>query len=266
MPVNPVTPPPPSREALVLSLTDRILDGELPVGGKLPSERELAESSGLSRPIVREVLRGLEERGLVEIHPGRGSYVTGPGGITVSRSLDAFARSAGVTPRDLIEARTSLERLTAELAATRATPEERRLLRNLADAFDHADDLVDRARNDLAFHALVAKAAHNPVLETMFASIAPLVFLLQLRSLTDPSVVALGGPLHSVVVAAIEAGDAAAAAEAMTSHITLAGELYGSDVDQSLDALSRRTVSSLLGDRATVEAVIAEALAAASTS
>lgn len=251
---------PPSRDELMATLADRIVDGQLPAGSKLPSERELALASGLSRPIVREVLRGLEERGLVQIQPGRGSYVTGASSITMSQSLNSFARTEGVTPKDLIEARATLERQTAELAATRATPEDRRKLRELAEAFERADNLIERARGDLAFHAMVAKAAHNPVLETMFGAIAPLVFLLQLRSLGDPSVVAAGAPLHHVVVDAIDASDPTAAGEAMATHVTLASELYGSDVDQSLDAISRRTISTLLGDRTTLEAVIAEVL------
>lgn len=242
------------------SLADRIMDGQLPAGAKLPSERELAQASRLSRPIVREVLRGLQERGLVEIHPGRGSYVTSPGSITVSQSLNSFARMDAVTPKDLIEARAVLERRTAELAATRATPADAQKLRELADAFDRAEGPIERARVDLAFHAMVAKAAHNPVLETMFGAVATLVFLLQLRSLSDPSVVAAGAPLHRVVLQAIEAHDPGAAGEAMSAHVTLASQLYGSDVDQSLDAISRRTIAGLLGERATLEEVIGQVL------
>ncbi len=242
------------------SLSDRIVDGELAAGAKLPSERELAIASGLSRPIVREVLRGLEERGLVEIHPGRGSFVTGNRSITMAQSLTSFVRTDGVTPRDLIEARATLERQAAELAALRATPEDLRKLRELAESFERSADLTERARGDLAFHAMVVKAAHNPVLETMFGSIAPLVFLLQLRSLGDPSIVAAGAPLHLVVVDAIVARDSDAAGRAMATHVTLASQMYGADVDQSLDAISRRTVSALLGDRATLEEVIAEVL------
>jgi GntR family transcriptional repressor for pyruvate dehydrogenase complex len=251
---------PSSREALMASLVDRITDGELSTGFKLPSERELAIASGLSRPIVREVLRGLEERGLVEIHPGRGSFVTGHRSITMAQSMKSFVRSDSVTPRDLIEARATLERQAAELAAVRATPDDLQKLRHLAEAFERSDDLTERARGDLAFHAMVVKAAHNPVLETMFGSIAPLVFLLQLRSLSDPSVVAAGAPLHLVVLDAIVAHDPDVAGQAMMTHVTLASEMYGADVDQSLDAISRRTISALLGDRTTLEEVIAEVL------
>ena len=244
------------------SLADRIIDGQLPAGAKLPSERELAQASRLSRPIVREVLRGLQERGLVEIHPGRGSYAAGPSSITISQSLNSFARTDGVTPKDLIEARATLERQTAELAAQRATAADSRKLRELAVAFDRADSLIERAKVDLAFHAMVAKAAHNPVLETMFGAIAPLVFLLQLRSLSDPAVIAAGAPLHRVVVEAIDAHDPGAAGEAMGRHVALASELYGDDVDQSLDAISRRTIATLLGERATLAEVIDQVLGA----
>lgn len=251
---------PPSRDALRASLTDRIIDGELPAGSKLPSERELALASGLSRPIVREVLRGLEQRGFVEIHPGRGSFVTSHRSMTVAQSLDSIARADGVTPADLIEARLPLERRTAELAALRATPEDVRTLAELAAEFDRAADLIARARIDLALHGMIAKAAHNPVLETMFGAIAPLVFLLQVRSVGDPAVLAAGGPLHHTVLEAIRDRDAAAAGDAMESHLRLAATLYGADVDRPLDAISRRTIATLLGDHATLEEVIADVL------
>ena len=259
------TATPTSRDELIASLTDQILDGHYAPGTKIPSERLIALSSGLSRPIVREVLRGLQERGLIEIQPGRGAYVRGPNSMNLAQSMGSFARTDGATPRHLIEARAMLESQTARLAAQRATAADLDDLRNLSQRFDDSRDVIDRARCDLAFHAMIAKASQNIVLETMFGAIAPLVFELQLRSLDDPTIVSAGAPLHHVVLQGIIDGDADAAADAMCQHVTLAYEMFGADLERTLDAIARRKVASLLGEHTTLEDVIADVLGTSAT-
>jgi GntR family transcriptional repressor for pyruvate dehydrogenase complex len=249
-----------TREALADRLAERILDGQYPAGAKLPSERELAAESGLSRPIVREVLQGLSSRGLVDIQHGRGTFARDLRGGSLVHGVDTLARARTATARDLVEARSVLERQTAERAATRATAEDVAALRELADAFDRAENVIDRARCDLAFHAMVAKAARNPVLVTMFTAIAPYVVELQIRSVGDPAIVGAGAPLHHVVVDRLAAGDAEGAGAAMWEHITLATQLFGEDLDRSLDSVARRNLQTLLGDRVTLDEVIADVL------
>lgn len=251
-----------TREALEALLAERLLDGIYPADSKLPSERELAIESGLSRPIVREVLRGLASRGLVDIQPGRGTFARDLTGTSLVHGVDRLARARSVTARDLVDARSVLERQTAERAAEHATADDLTALRDLARAFDNADNVIDRARCDLAFHAMVAKAARNPVLETMFGAIAPYIVELQIRSVGDPAIVGAGAPLHHAVVDHLEAGDATAAGEAMWQHITLAYDLFGEDLDRSLDAVARRNLAALLGDRVTLDDVIADVLSA----
>jgi GntR family transcriptional repressor for pyruvate dehydrogenase complex len=247
-----------SRQDLVDLLTDQIMDGEIPAGGKLPSERHLAETYALSRPIVREALRSLQERGLIRIAAGRGAFVRTAESTDLARPMDSLARQRGATPRHLVEARAMLERQAAALAAQRAGKAEIAALERALEAFEGARNVLDRARGDLAFHALIAKASRNPVIETMFGSIAPLVFELQLRSLDDPVVVAQGGPLHRVVLRAIAARDAEGAAGAMHTHVTLAVDLFGEDLDTTLDTIARRKVARLLGPDTRLEDVIAD--------
>jgi GntR family transcriptional repressor for pyruvate dehydrogenase complex len=249
-----------SRSGLVAVLTEQILEGTLRPGQKLLSERALALESGLSRPVVREVLSGLQERGLVEIHPGRGAYVRAVGSMDLAESMGSLARQQGATPRHLVEARAMLEEQTASLAATRATSAEINSLELLIDAIESGANVVDRARSDLAFHALIAKASKNPVLETMFGSIAPLVFALQIRSLDDPPIVKAGIPLHQQVVAAIRAHDSAGAGRAMFEHVTLAYKLYGGDLDIPLDVLAKERLEGLLGTSTRLQDVIDDAL------
>lgn len=251
---------PVTRAQLLAYLTDLILDGGLQSGEKVPSERTLATQSGLSRPVVREVLRTLQARGLIETQPGRGAFVMPADSVNVAGSLDSLARSASATPQHLIEARASLEENTARLAASRITDEELQKLNALSRAFDRADNVIDRARCDLAFHGVLARASHNPVLETMFRAIIPLVFVQQLRSLDDPQILASGAPLHGVVVDALERRDTKAAGAAARQHVELASQMFGDDLERSLDSIARRKVASLLGDSIQLDDVIHDVL------
>ena len=249
-----------TREHLLGYLTDQILDGKIKGGEKIPSERELATQSGLSRPVVREVLRALQARGLIATQPGRGAFVMPADSVNVAGSLDILARGASATPQDLIEARAGLEENNARLAAARITDEELKNLEALSRAFDQADNVIDRARCDLAFHGVLARASHNPVLETMFRAIIPLVFVQQLRSLDDPKILASGAPLHGVVVEALRHGDAEAAGTAARQHVELASEMFGEDLERSLDSIARRKVASLLGESIQLDDVIRDVL------
>ncbi|MQA02107.1 MAG: FCD domain-containing protein [Streptosporangiales bacterium] len=248
------------RQALLERLTNELLDGGTEPGAKLPSERQLAERFHISRPVVREVLRELQERGLVEISPGRGTFVRAVGALDAGRLVEVLYRRGQTTPRQLVEARTMLEGQAAALAAERATDDDVAAMGRALEGFDRATGVIGRAKADIAFHALLARASHNPVLDIMFGSISGLVFEQMLRSLDDPHVAAEGVPYHRQVLAAIENRDAAAAGAAMTEHLTLALRTYGSDLDESLERIAMRKVDDLLGKGASLQSVISSAL------
>lgn len=252
-----------TRESLAAFLEEQILQGALAVGAKLPSERQLADRYGVSRPIVREALRTLAERDLVEVRPGRGSYVRDArGGVTVGR-LDALYRRTQATPRDLVEARTMLECTAAALAAERATEADRRVIETTLTEFDRARGVIEQTRYDMAFHLAVARAAANPVIETMFASIASLTVELMLRSLSDPTVRRISAPYHRQVADAIQARDPEGARTAMAEHLAVASRLYGEDYDRSIESVARRELERLLAPGVTLDDLLAAARDAA---
>jgi DNA-binding FadR family transcriptional regulator len=146
------------------------------------AERVLAQDFAPSRPIVREVLRGLQERGLVEILPARGTFVRAPSAADDVRSLESYYRRRNATAREVMDARLMLETHAVRLAARSATAADIHALEQCQREADHAETVVDRARNDIAFHGLLARASHNTVIETMFASLTGLAFELMLRS------------------------------------------------------------------------------------
>jgi GntR family transcriptional repressor for pyruvate dehydrogenase complex len=234
-----------TRDELGAVIEERILSGELPAGAKLPSERQLAETYAVSRPIVREVLRSLAERNLIEVFPARGSYVrdvrpTDPAGM-----LDLHYRRSQATPRDLVEARMMLECTAAALAAARASAEDLSCMADALHSFQLEKGVYERAQIDLAFHATIARAAHNPVIESMFGSIANLALDLMLRSLSDAEVTRASTPYHVQVYDAIAQGDSEAARAAMAAHLAVASQLYGEDYEQSIESVLRRQAARL---------------------
>lgn len=146
-----------------------ILDGVLKVGQALPSERRLCEKLGISRAALREGLRILRGRGIVETAQGKGSFVARLDGAPDASPLMHLFSSQPRTLYDLLEVRAVLEGEAARLAALRGTEADFLLLRRcyedmVAAEHDQATDPRAHARLDHAFHRAISEASHNPVL------------------------------------------------------------------------------------------------------
>jgi GntR family transcriptional repressor for pyruvate dehydrogenase complex len=153
-------------EHIVEQIEQAIVDGRLRRGDRLPPERELVRQFGASRVVVREALRTLEHRGLVDVRHGAsgGHFVRDVDGGLLRRDFATLLRLARVSVEQLTEARLILEPEVAALAAERATPDDLAALH---------DTLVQRAAAlaagespralDTGFHRLVAATAKNPV-------------------------------------------------------------------------------------------------------
>lgn len=229
---------------LTASDVRQILEGEIIAhkwapGQRLPSERQLSERFGVSRPAVREILRNLSAQGLILAHPGRGSFVRELTPTKGEGSVGLFVRRGAVTPRHLVAARQMLETESATMAAVNHTREDSRRMRELVGEFDAATDIEAAAGLDVALHEAIAIASGNPVVQIMFGSIHELVRGISLRSLADPKVRAVGAPMHHTIVDAIIRGDGAVARAAMTKHVMLAIDLYGDDLDRPLSEVLR---------------------------
>jgi DNA-binding FadR family transcriptional regulator len=242
--------------AIAETLEARYVEAGAEPGTKLPSERELATRLGVSRPVVREALRILIERGLIEVAPGRGAFVRAPLPSDVARPFQALYRRGQATTRDLIEARIVLESEAAGLAAERATAADTDELERVIGELDAERGLVALARLDLAFHTLVSRAAGNPVLEQMFRSISGLIFEHMLRSYADPTIGQEANPYHRLVAAAIRDRDPATARRAMRDHLAVAARRYGVDLDLGVELLARRELGRVLGPSAPLDEVL----------
>ena len=219
MPLGPVRPSPLVEQAAA-RLRAQIAAGEWPVGGKLPGETTLATELGVGRSTVREALRALAGAGLVRPRQGAGVFV-----IATEAAEDWPTRLRRAAVTDVYEVRMGVEIQAARLAARRRTPQDVTAMERALDgrrAAAGADDtaFVDA---DIAFHAAVVAAAHNPVLADLFGQFRPvlregLVDLLALTGLRerDPNT---GDGAHEALVRAVADGDAETAAEVLRAEL-----------------------------------------------
>ncbi|CAL9442463.1 HTH-type transcriptional repressor NanR [Streptomyces sp. enrichment culture] len=219
MPLGAVRPSPLVEQATA-RLREQITGGHWPVGTRLPGETTLAKELGVGRSTVREALRALAGAGLVQPRQGAGVFV-----IATEPAEDWPARLRRAAVTDVYEVRMAVEVHAARLAAHRRTDDDVTALHTaLAGrrAASTADDaaFVDA---DIAFHAAVVAAAHNPVLADLFTEFTPvlrdgLVDLLALTGLrtTEP---AHGDAAHAALVRAVEEGRAEAAADILRAEL-----------------------------------------------
>lgn len=202
-----------------------ILSREFLPGDKLPSEREMAESFGVSRPAVREALKLLKERGLVQSRMGHGSFVAEPGMDNVISSLNVASHMRNSTLGHLNEVRWNLEVCIAGLAAERATPEDLAKMEALVQAMDATiEDIPQFIRADMEFHAALAAATGNPIFLILSYSIIDLVQKMRLI-LTNSEETARGQIYHKRLLDCIRTKDPAGARDAMQYHLKHVAEL-----------------------------------------
>ena len=202
-------------------LEDYIRRGGFKPGDKLPSERQFSELIGFSRTAVREAVKQLNQKGLIRSSVGRGLFVAERSSDAVAASLDTVLHLGEGTVGDVLEMRHVLGTAAARLAAVRATDADRAELLALLDELER-DWRVPSVmrRTGGAFHLVLARAAHNPLL----AALSDPVLALMDRIRTDVPIP--GGPTargardHRRIYDAIEARDADAAAAAMEEHLS----------------------------------------------
>jgi GntR family transcriptional repressor for pyruvate dehydrogenase complex len=220
-----------------------IEEGGLRPGDRLPSERDLARQLGVARTSIREGLRTLEITGVIEIIPGKGTFLRAGASGPFSNAIRSWlARNEGAIV-ELIELREAIESLSARLAAERATSEDQRAIRDALDFMRDAAraDAVDRfVEADRAFHDAVATATRNDLVRRALSSIqqetlsfrkatTSLGTLVRQRTIAE----------HEAVARAIEAGDDAAAAEAMRRHILVWAPTKGERLGDLVERVHR---------------------------
>lgn len=213
---------PSTYELVARQIEQRIMSGQLRPGDEVGTEAELVRQFGVNRSTVREGIRMLEQSGLVQREAGRRLFVTVPHYSALSSRMSRAMVLSEVTFQEIFGASLVLEMGTAEAAATNATPEDIAALEeNLEQSREAVADPVRLADLDTAFHRLVARAAHNRVLELAREPAALLFFpTSEMICRTVPEGSGRMVEAHGLIVAAIRAGDVEEARQWMRRHVT----------------------------------------------
>jgi GntR family transcriptional repressor for pyruvate dehydrogenase complex len=201
------------------AVAESITSGRLEPGDKLPSERELGELFGVSRPVVREAVRSLTAKGLLADNPRRGHVVQALGRETVTESLTLYLRGQRLDYGKLMEVRALVEVENAGLAAERGSPEQIEILRTAAGRLEVGLPVDEIALADVEFHRAIATATDNAFFEILIDSIREVLLTVQLPTLADEAIVRRVQEAHALIVERIAAGDADGARRAMGEHL-----------------------------------------------
>ncbi|QQX85605.1 FadR family transcriptional regulator [Cupriavidus necator] len=218
------------------TLHDDILAGRYGAGARLPAESSLADTFGVSRPIVREAIAQLKADGVLVTRKGSGAYVSETPGGQAWRV--ASAPDGGPTLAQLFELRRVVETACAEMAAQRRSDSDidaiRAALAAMQAQADGQGDMASAAAADMAFHHAIAEAAHNPCFTGLTDFVSQQMLAARQRAWENTArlSVTTGAPRaadqeHAALAEAIAAGDAAAARNAAQQHLEAAAARLG---------------------------------------
>lgn len=207
-------------DRVVTDVQDLIVQGKLPVGARLPPERELAELFGVSRTVIREAVRILVTKGLLESKHGIGTMVRQGTRDQLVEPLGWILQRNDATLDDLHEVRTILEVEIAAEAAKRATAEDiAQLDQVIAHAATVRADPAAFAAGDAEFHQLLAGILRNAMLSVLLDSIRTLMSEIRLKVSRNGDFGTIVLADHAEILAAIRARDPVRARAAMQAHL-----------------------------------------------
>ena len=210
------------REDAIAALTGFIRDGGYSPGDRLPSERELIVSLGMSRNTLRRALEALERDGAIWRHVGKGTFVAAHGGDAGIGTLAELSQQ--VTPVQLMRARLALEPAIAREAAINASDEAVTRLKVFKDRAVKAPSWDDYEAQDDTFHRAVAEASGNVLLLALFDQLnqvrRAVAWNTVVRGSNRPSRDHTSFAEHDDILSTIEARDPAAAQAAMRKHLS----------------------------------------------
>ena len=211
-------------DRLADALLEHILATDLQPGDRLPTEAELGRQFEVSRTVVREAVRSLAARGVVDVRPGAGLTVSRVDPSMASELLRLVVRgSTGLTYDRVHEVRRTLEVELARLAAERATDEEIASLERIHAAQVAAyDDIPLAARIDVTFHRTIAAMTRNELFVIMLDSLSDVMLQVRLQAMPTPGDQEDGLREHEAIIEAIKGREPAAARRAMSDHLSSA--------------------------------------------
>lgn len=217
------------KQSLVETVTEQLanmIQEEFSPGYRIPSEFELAERFNVSRSTVREAIKQLCTRNVLEIRRGDGTFVTDVPGL-MNDPLGLSFVDSGQAMKDLAELAWIFQPPIAALAATRATESDIALLEEKHNAFmaaletlDEADEeQINHARQlESEFHDLIMQSCHNVAISRMSSVFS---LLLQSAPVNKLAVIKISAKYHGRLLSAIKDGNSVLAEQTMMLHMSL---------------------------------------------
>ncbi|MGN0298397.1 MAG: FadR/GntR family transcriptional regulator [Lachnospiraceae bacterium] len=200
-------------------LMNYILQEPIQIGDKIPNEFELAEKFGVGRSTIREAVKGLVSKGVLEVRRGSGTYVistcsTEDDPLKLARFQDKYKLAL-----ELSEVRLMIEPEIAALAAEYADEQEKQMLENLCDTVEQMYlEGKNHLPKDIEFHTFIASCSKNRVVETLVPIINTAV--MTFGNLTHRKLQKETIETHRAITEAIKRGDSVGAKCAMIMHLT----------------------------------------------
>jgi GntR family transcriptional repressor for pyruvate dehydrogenase complex len=204
------------------AILETIISNRLKPGDALPPERELGKQFGVSRTVIREAIRALHAKGLLEVRSGSGVRIVAVDASTVRESMRHFVKGSMLEYGKVDEMRRVLEVAAAGLAAERATADDLADIDEpLARMEGSVDDLQTSIEVDLRFHRAIARATHNELFPVLHDSIGDMLVEVRRRNLSlGPQERRLVIEMHRRIRNCIAAHDVEGARAAMSDHLS----------------------------------------------
>jgi GntR family transcriptional repressor for pyruvate dehydrogenase complex len=217
-------------ETVSEQLLAAIRSASLEPGARIPSERELGEQFGVSRTVIREAIRYLAAKGVLDVVSGSGVIVADVDHSNVSESLDLYLQQRGpIDPSQIHEVRETLELRTTALAAQRGSDEQLAALADLCDRMAGAVKDADAASSaDVEFHRAIANASGNPLFLVLVDSLGEVMMHIRRATLDDPARGRTAVAAHRRIAEALIARDIDGAVEAMRDHLSDSRDVFAS--------------------------------------
>jgi GntR family transcriptional repressor for pyruvate dehydrogenase complex len=208
-------------DRVAAQMLETITSRGLQPGERLPTERELSVQFGVSRTVVREAVRSLVGKGVIDARAGRGLQVAAVGASAVWESMSLMlGQGSSLDYRKVHEVRRLLEVEAAARAAERATDAE---IATMTDLLDEMRGVLDEteavSRTDLEFHRTLARATHNELVLVMLEAIADPMLEIRRTTFKIPGRARAALDQHAEILAGIAARDPATAGLAMSRHL-----------------------------------------------
>ena len=204
-------------------LETRILNGAIDAGDQLPTEGELAELFGVSRTVIRDAVRGLTARGILDVRAGRGTIVLPPNDETTARLMLSQMMRSELSMGEVMDARAALDIQLVPLAVERASEQQ---IEDVADAFGRferavgsGDDEHALEQTHLEFHLVLLAATDLPALHLLLRPLEQVIILCSAPA-ADVSDDIWDLEQHRQILTALKARDPDKLRAALEAHYT----------------------------------------------